>query len=224
VIVSRYVWLYPATYLPRMLIPSVARRDPSPPWQWPFALAFTGIRGIVSLAAALAIPFKTHDGAPFPHRDLILFVTFMVILVTLVGQGLALPSVVKALGLVGAGRRERHDDRVKEFKARRRAVEAAIERLDQLGKERQLPEDFMRPLRTRHRERLKRIDGRSADDAGEQQLIEFHDDIEFQLIAAERKLINDLYRQGELKDEARRRIERDLDLRDANLTNLRAED
>ena len=79
-------------------------------------------------------------------------------------------------------------------------------------------------MRARHRERLKQIDSRSADDAGEQELIEFRDDIEFQLIAAERKLINDLYRQGELKDEARRRIERDLDLRDANLTNLRAED
>ena len=141
VIVSRFVWMYPATYLPRLLIPAVARRDPSPPWQWPFALAFTGIRGIRLAGRRPGHSCPHHPGRalPFPHRDLILFVTFVVILVTLVGQGLALPSVVKALGLVGAGRRERHDDRLKEFKARRRAVEAAIERLDQLAKERQLP-------------------------------------------------------------------------------------
>src|SRR5260221_3664380 len=91
VIVARFVWMYPATYLPRWLFPSIRRRDPSPPWQTPFMLAFTGVRGIVSLAAALAIPFTTADGRPFPGRDLILFLTFSVILVTLVGQGLMLP-------------------------------------------------------------------------------------------------------------------------------------
>ena len=64
VIVARFVWIYPAVYLPRWLMPSLRRRDPAPPWQWPFALAFTGIRGIVSLAAALAIPLTTASGAP----------------------------------------------------------------------------------------------------------------------------------------------------------------
>jgi monovalent cation/hydrogen antiporter len=98
VIVARFVWTYPAIYVPRWLSPRLARRDPSPPWQWPFALAFTGIRGIVSLAAALAIPFVTERGQPFPHRDLILILTFAVILVTLVGQGLLLPTVIRALG------------------------------------------------------------------------------------------------------------------------------
>ena len=70
VIAARFVWMYPATYLPHWLIPSVKRRDPSPPWQWPFVLAFTGVRGFVSLAAALAIPFSTANGQPFPDRDL----------------------------------------------------------------------------------------------------------------------------------------------------------
>ena len=72
VVAARFLWVFPATYLPRWLIPSLARRDPSPPWQFPFVLAFTGIRGVVSLAAALAIPFATASGAPFPDRDLIL--------------------------------------------------------------------------------------------------------------------------------------------------------
>jgi Na+/H+ antiporter len=95
VIVARFIWVYPATYLPRWLNPSLARRDPSPPWQWVFIVAFVGVRGVVSLAAALAIPLTTATGAPFPHRDLILFVTFGVIIVTLVGQGLLLPRLVK---------------------------------------------------------------------------------------------------------------------------------
>jgi Na+/H+ antiporter len=127
VIATRFVWMYPATYLPRWLIRAIRRRDPSPPWQWPFLLAFTGVRGIVSLTAALAIPFTITGGSPFPERNLILFLTFCVIFVTLVGQGLTLPVVTRALGLAHAGRRERQDERNEEFKARRRAIEEAID-------------------------------------------------------------------------------------------------
>jgi CPA1 family monovalent cation:H+ antiporter len=65
VIVARFVWMYPATYLPRWLFPPIERKDPAPPWQWPFVIAFTGVRGIVSLAAALAIPFATANGQHF---------------------------------------------------------------------------------------------------------------------------------------------------------------
>ncbi len=88
VIVARFVWVYPATYLPRWLIPAIRRADPAPPWQWPFALAFTGVRGIVSLAAALAIPLRTENGQLFPQRDLILFLTFSVIIVNSCRTGL----------------------------------------------------------------------------------------------------------------------------------------
>ena len=222
VIVARFVWMYPATYLPRWLIPAIARKDPSPPWQWPFALAFTGVRGMVSLAAALAIPFATESGEPFPDRDLILFLTFSVILVTLVGQGLLLPAVIRALGLAHAGRREHRADRAEEFAARRLAIEAAIERLDELAAERKLSPEIVQPLRVRHRDRLKHVADRS--DGAHEELITLHDEIEYLLIAAERQRINDLYREGKLKDEARRRIERELDLRDAHLTNLRVEE
>jgi Na+/H+ antiporter len=224
VIVARFVWVYPATYFPRWLIPALRRKDPSPPWQWSFALAFTGIRGIVSLAAALAIPFTRASGALFPDRDLILFLTFSVILVTLVGQGLMLPLVIRALGLANAGRRERHVDREEEFKARRQAIEAAIARLEQLTAEQQIPAEIARPLLARYRDRAKHVEHRSDGDAHHRKLIERHDETEFQMIEAERELINDLYRRGKLKDEARRRIERELDLRDAHLTNLRTED
>src|SRR5467141_3962841 len=73
VVAARFMWIYPAAYIPRWLSPSLARRDPLPPWQWPFSLAFVGVRGVVSLAAALAIPLTTEIGTPFPYRDLIPF-------------------------------------------------------------------------------------------------------------------------------------------------------
>ena len=224
VIMARFVWMFPATYLPRWLIPAVARDDPAPPWQWPFALAFTGVRGIVSLAAALAIPLVTTSGQPFPERDRILFLTFAVILVTLVGQGLMLPAVIRALGLANAGRRERHADRIEEFAARRQAIEAAIARLDELVAERRLAEDIVHPLRARYREQLKHVEHRSDGDQAHQRLVDLHDELECLLIDAERKEINDLYRDGKLKDEARRRIERELDLRESQHSNLRAEE
>ncbi len=223
VILARFVWIYPATYLPRWLFPRIRRRDPSPPWQWPFVLAFTGVRGIVSLAAALAIPFATATGTPFPDRDLILFLTFSVILVTLVGQGLMLPWVIRGLGLAHAGRRERHEDRVEEQQARRRAIEAVIEHLDRLAEERGLSADFVRPLRAHHHDRLKHVVHSSDGDDSHRRLSELHDEIELLLIEWERQEINDLFRDGKLKDEARRRIERELDLREADLANQRAE-
>jgi Na+/H+ antiporter len=221
VIVARFVWVFPATYLPRWLFPPVRKKDPSPPWQWPFALAFTGVRGIVSLAAALAIPFATATGQPFPYRDLILFLTFSVILVTLVGQGLLLPWVIRVLGLSHAGRKEREINRIEEYKARSEAVEAASERLDQLAAEGNLSPDVIELIRAQHGDRLKHIDGRHAGDGISGKHGERHDEIELLLIAAERTRINDLYRSGKLKDEARRRIERELDLREAHLSNQR---
>ncbi|HEY2417827.1 MAG TPA: Na+/H+ antiporter [Steroidobacteraceae bacterium] len=224
VIVARFIWMFPAAYVPRWLSPALARRDPSPPWQTPFALAFTGIRGIVSLAAALAIPLTIENGQPFPERDLILFLTFAVILVTLVGQGLLFPAVMRALGLANAGRREHHTDRVEELAARRLAIEAAIERLEELAAARSLASDIVQPIRSRLRDRLKHLGRRIAEDNSQTELITLHDETERDLITAERDLINDLYRRGKLKDEARRRIERDLDLRDAHMSNLLAEE
>jgi CPA1 family monovalent cation:H+ antiporter len=217
VILARFLWIFPATYLPRWLVPAIARSDPAPPWQWPFLLGFTGVRGIVSLAAALAIPFTMDDGGPFPDRDLILFLTFSVILVTLVGQGLTLPAVIRVLGLAKAGDRELQTDSEEELLARRRATEAATERLDELAAERGLPDDVVRRLRTKQWDRLRHFE-RTREQGEDQEFgISPPDEIELALITAERERLNELYRRGTLKDEARRRLERELDLREANL-------
>jgi Na+/H+ antiporter len=222
VIVARFVWVYPATYLPRWLSRAIARRDPAPPWQWPFALAFTGIRGMVSLAAALAIPLETDAGRPFPHRDLILVLTFAVILVTLVGQGLLLPTVIRALGLANAGRIEQENERLEEFTARRQAILAAMKRLVEIKETRALPAEIVEQLRTRHEARLQLLEQKSSDDEAKTQSTAMYEDVEKVLLDAERELINELYRQGKLRDEPRRRIERELDLREAYLANFRA--
>jgi monovalent cation/hydrogen antiporter len=222
VIVTRFVWIFPATYLPRWLIPAVRRKDPAPPWQWPFAIGYTGVRGIVSLAAALALPLATDNGEPFPHRALIIFLVFFVILVTLVGQGSMLPLLIRWLGLAHAGRRERHARRAQETMAWHKTTEAAIERLTQFAKERELPEDVVRPLRAYYRERLSSVDHR--DEEKHHRQIELSDEIALLLIDTERQLINSLYRAGELEDDARRRMERALDLRAEEIANQQPEE
>ncbi len=106
VIIARFAWVFPATYLPRLLSKRARERDPTPSWRIIFVLAFTGVRGAVSLAAALALPLTLPGGEAFPHRDLILFVSFGVILVTVIGLGLSLPAVVKVLGISHLGHAE----------------------------------------------------------------------------------------------------------------------
>ncbi len=216
-IAARLLGIFPAIYVPRWLFPSLRRRDPSPPWRESLMLAFTGVRGVVSLAAALAIPFATAEGRPFPSRDLILFLTFSVILVTLIGQGLMLPFVIRKLGLTHAGRAEREIDRDEERKARSEAVRAAITRLDELAVERNLSAEMIEAVRAQHHDRLRHIEVRRNGDDVSRRLGELCDEVESLLIVAERMRVNELFRSGELKDEARRRIERELDMREAHL-------
>jgi CPA1 family monovalent cation:H+ antiporter len=98
VIVSRMVWVFPGAYLPRWFDRrAFGSGDPYPPWQAVVVVGWTGMRGVVSLAVALAVPEHGPDGHPFPHRDLILFLTFCVIFGTLVGQGLTLPLIIRWL-------------------------------------------------------------------------------------------------------------------------------
>ena len=217
VIVARFVWVFPATYLPRWLSAALAQRDPAPTWQSPFLISFTGIRGIVSLAAALAIPFTTESGAPFPYRDLVLFLTFAVIVVTLVGQGLLLPVVIRWLGLVDLGRAERREEAAAELGLRRQAIEAVLRRIDELAAERALPEAVVAPLRAHHAERLHRLDYRIGADELENEIARLSDEVELLLIEAERNHLYALLQRGEIKDEARRHVEHELDLREAQL-------
>jgi CPA1 family monovalent cation:H+ antiporter len=220
VIAARFIWVFPATYIPRWLNPALARRDPAPPWQGPFLLSFTGVRGVVSLAAALAIPYTLDNGQPFPHRDLILFVTFGVIIVTLVGQGLMLPSVVKWLGLSRLGKKEHADELEAELAARQAALEAVVKRFEETIDGKDLPDAVIEHLRTRNTHR-QQVVPRNLQDGVE--IARVTAGIKKELIEAERDFIYELLRDGKITDEARRRIEYELDLEEASVAN-RAQD
>ncbi len=222
VILARFVWIFPAAYLPGWLIPALRRSEAPPPWRSVFVLAFTGVRGLVSLAVALAIPLATESGGPFPYRDEILFLTFSVILVTLVGQGLTLPRLIRVLGLANTGDREQRQAKAQERAARRAAIEAALEKLASLEKARGLSGAFCEKLRERYSDRLRQLEHRGATD--DRKAVEHYDEVEDLLIVTERGHVNSLYRRNKLGDESRRRIEHELDLREAQLSKLREAD
>jgi monovalent cation/hydrogen antiporter len=215
-IVARFLWVFPATYIPRWVSPALAKRDPSPPWRLPFFLAFTGIRGVDSLAVALAIPYTVLGGAPFPHRDLILFVTFGVIIITLVGQGAMLPQVVRWLGLSSLAQEERETEIRAELDARVSALKEVEKRFDKLINERELPDEVIELLRTRNLSRSQILPDNLQDSLEQMRLSAT---VKKELIDAEREFIYQLLREGKITDEARRRIEYELDLEEASVAN-----
>jgi monovalent cation/hydrogen antiporter len=216
-ILVRFVWVFPATYLPRLLLRRVRERDPYPPWQYPFMIAFTGVRGVVSLAAALSIPFAIGAGQPFPDRNLVLFLTFSVILVTLVGQGLTLPALVRALGLVERGRAEERELKRREARTRVEAARAALARLGETAKRHGLPLIVHERLSARHRDRLAHLERHEDHDGDGHDVAERSEAVELALIATERRHVNARMREGAIGDDIRRRIERDLDLREEQI-------
>ena len=217
IIVARFAWVYPATYLPRFFNKRLRARDPYPSWRTVFVIAFTGVRGAVSLAAALALPFTLPGGEGFPYRDLILFVSFGVIFITLVGLGLGLPPVVRWLGVAGAARAESVAEHESEIAARREALGAALKSLDAMTDDRELSDEVVKLLRARHETRANQLP--DSLDAEAHDVSATGTSLTRELIALERKFIHALLRDGKITDETRRRIERDLDLEEASLSN-----
>jgi monovalent cation/hydrogen antiporter len=217
VIVARFAWVYPATYLPRLINRRLRERDPMPSWRTVFVIAFTGVRGAVSLAAALALPFALPNGDAFPYRDLILFVSFGVIFITLVGLGSGLPLVVRWLGVARDGRDEHIAEHEQEIAARREALAAALRSLDAITDDRELSDEVVKLLRARHEIRANQLP--DTLDPDQHDVSAEGTALTRELIGAERKFIHALLRDGKITDETRRRIERDLDLEEASLSN-----
>lgn len=217
IVVARFAWVYPATYLPRLINPRLRARDPMPSWRTVFVIAFTGVRGAVSLAAALALPLALPSGEDFPYRDLILFVSFGVIFITLVGLGLGLSPVVRWLGVAQDGRDEHIAEHEAEIAARREALAAALQSLDAMTDDRELSDEVVKLLRARHEIRANQLP--DSLDPDQHDVSVTGTALTRELIAAERKFIHVLLRDGKITDETRRRIERDLDLEEASLSN-----
>ena len=201
-IVARIVWVYPATYLPRILSAKLRARDPSPPARAVFIISWAGMRGVVSLAAAFALP------PDFPRRDLILFLTFCVIAATLVGQGLTLPWLIRHLGVLAPP-----GQNGEEVHARLAAVEAALQRLEELKHDYPDHLPLIEQLREEYEHEAGHVMPRpgAGPDEAEQELLD-HRAIRNAVLVAEREAVIGLRDARVINDETLRAIERDLDL------------
>jgi CPA1 family monovalent cation:H+ antiporter len=214
VIVSRFVYVYPATYIPRM-IPSIRRRDPPPPLRVPTVIGWAGMRGVVSIAAAVALPLTVDSGAAFPQRDLVVYLSFVVVVGTLVIQGFTLPWVIRRLHVAGT---DDTADLLAEAEAQQRAARAAIDRLDLLlADEPDVDEDVVDRLRSRTQGRAftawERLGGAEAPEPPSAT----YRRLRRQMLAAERETFVKLRDAGRLDDEVLRRVHRELDLEEAML-------
>jgi Na+/H+ antiporter len=215
VVVARCLWVYPAAWLPRLLSRRARERHPMLPTAKMALVSWIGLRGAVSLAAALAVPLTTEAGEPFPGRNLILFLTFAVILGSLVIQGLSLPAVIRALDLEDDSAAEAQE----EARARIDAAAAALARLDDLAAEEWVREDTADRLRGSYNFRQARFSARldEGDDGGIEARSVDYQRLRRELLDAERAAVYELRRSGGISDEVARRITRDLDLEDARL-------
>ena len=213
VILVRISWVFPATYLPRRVSRRIRERDPAPPWQAVTVIGWTGMRGVISLAAALALPLQTASGAEFVGRDLIIFLTFCVILATLVLQGLSLPALIRALGL--------EDDHIgdrEETHGRIGVAEAALERLEELVEEEWVREDTAERTRALYNYRRNRFATRfEGDPDGVEERSGAYQRLMAELLGAQRQRLVRMRDEGLIGDEAMHRIERDLDLEESRL-------
>jgi Na+/H+ antiporter len=232
VIVLRFLWVFPGAYLPHLLSARVRATEAPVEWRNVVVGGWTGMRGVVSLAAALSLPLATAAGAPFPGRDTVVLITFCVIMVTLVGQGLTLPLLLRALGVTG------EDGSAEEAQARTQAIEAALAHLEEVAAEDGVQEDGLRYLRAYYGKRRKRIetqvgqlshehgpeDGLQHEHDGSRDHLEDHRDklaamtrLHLDLLGVERAAIVRLRDTDVIGDDVLVRVQRDLDLEELRL-------
>ncbi|MDT7613418.1 MAG: monovalent cation/hydrogen antiporter [Pseudonocardiales bacterium] len=213
VVISRFVWVFPAAYLPPLLSRRVRERDPAPPWQLPALVSWAGMRGVVSLAAALSLPTTTATGAPFPQRELLLFLTFVVIVATLLGQGLALPAVVRRI------RPPPDDDTahtVQEAIAQRAVAAAGLQRLDEILERENPPPEVVEQLREQAERRLALAGAGGTCPDTEPAAVAYRR-LRRQMLDAARARLIELRDRGELDQDAFLHVLRELDLEEASL-------
>jgi len=214
VVVIRLLWVFPAAYLPRMLFKKIRAKDPYPSWQQLTIVGWTGMRGVVSLAAALALPLTIQNGSPFPGRDLILFLTFTVILATLVVQGLSLPPLIRWLGVEDDGSAEKE-----EREARLRANQAALARLNEISESDPAKADALQRLRIEYEDHIRQVEGAERESAGTPLRLfsSEYERLSYDALREERRTILRLRNESVISDEVLRRIQRDIDLAEARL-------
>jgi monovalent cation/hydrogen antiporter len=214
VVAARAAWVFGMAWLPRRFTPGLRDREPLQTAKLAL-VSWSGLRGAVSLAAALAVPLSTDAGEPFPGRSLILFLTFAVILGSMVIQGLTLPAAIRVLDLEDDSAEELRE----EARARIDAASAALARLEELQDEEWVREDTAERMRGSYTFRQTRFTARldDGDDGAIEARSVDYQRLRRELLDAERAVVDALRRRGEISDEVARRVIRDLDLEDARL-------
>jgi len=211
-ILLRLTWVFPATHLSYWIRRRfLHQNEPTPEARRVFVVGWTGMRGVVSLAAALALPTVLRDGSPFPHRGMIVFLTFCVIFVTLVLQGLTLPPLIRLLGLAGAAGPD-----CEELEARRIVTQAALSHLeDAVARDRDQFSEVYEDLSRHYHHRLLSLkvntDPNEVTDHGR------HVALSLEALRVERETAVRLRNEGRINDLVLRRIERELDLNESIL-------
>jgi monovalent cation/hydrogen antiporter len=209
-IVARLIYVPIGVYLPLLLSRRLRARDPWPSWQMVLLIGWSGMRGIVSLALALALPLALPDGQPFPHRATVVIISFAVILVTLLLQGLSLPALIRLLGVKDDG-----SERREEREALLVASKAALERLAEIDRTSVINPQLLARVRLPYEQRLERLTEQTRRDP-ECRLTEGEGAAFLRLrgeaLAAERRAVVELRNQGKISEEVLHRVQEGLDL------------
>jgi CPA1 family monovalent cation:H+ antiporter len=214
VIVIRIAWIFPNTFIPRLLSKKIRTTEPKPTWQNVLVVGWSGMRGVVSLASGLAIPLTLSNNTPFPHRDLILFITFILILVTLVFQGLTLPWLIKILKVRGE-----EDDSQQELAVRLILARASLEHMDRHYSELADNDAYIR-VKDRYARMIdiaaKRLNTQN-NEAEAPAFLPKYRQMLIDLVAIKRNELNKMRHNNSFPDELIRKKELELDLEEARL-------
>src|ERR687885_690401 len=214
VVGTRLVWYFTVPYLIRAIDRRPAQRARRVGARWRLVMAWSGMRGAVSLAVALALPFTTDAGGGFPERALLVFLTFAVIFFTLVVQGLSLPALIRRLGVSDGGA-----DADEEVRGRLVATKAAIEQIDALASEDWTRDETVERMRALYEYRKRRFAARAGkieDDGYEDRSLAYQHMVQI-VLGAQREALLRMRRGGELSNEVMNRILRELDLEESRL-------
>jgi len=208
-IIVRLGWVPMAALIPRWISRSLRTRDPMPAWSSIFLIGWTGMRGIVTLAAALALPLTTSAGAPLPYRAEIILISFSVILATLVMQGLSLAPLIRALHLEGDDR----DLEREEMLAREHAATVALTRLEELAKQPWSADEHVGRLRMHYHRRLQRFTNNGeVDPECTAEVVESFRRLRHETLTAERATLIAMRNDGTISDDVLHRLEHELDI------------
>ncbi|MGN8055054.1 Na+/H+ antiporter [Pedobacter sp. 22163] len=213
VIMIRIAWIFPATFIPRWISRKIRNKEASPGWKGPLVIGWAGMRGVVSLAAALSLPISMSDNLPFPNRNLLIFITFVVILVTLVFQGLTLPLLIRAISIIEID--PMVPDKKQEATVRLRLLKASLNILEEDFSIQSQEIDLVNDLKTDLENRVEHLSRSLESDElekAENSEMEIFNNIKRRVLGAQRQELHRIRKEKEFRDEILRKQEMEIDL------------